>query len=54
MIEKDKPRITPAPVSVNAVRCHVNTEDRAVTQAKSGNEIDTDKSSAPDYFYDDL
>lgn len=57
-IERDKPRITPAPVSVSAVRCQVGAEEGNVTTlVHPGNEIktvDKEESSAPDYFYDDV
>ena len=57
LIERDKPRITPAPVSVNAVRCVLKTEEKAVTPSPPGGEVQTvatGKSSTPDYFYDDF
>ena len=57
LMEREKNRLPPAPVSVSAVRGQVNDEGKVQTLVHQGNQqqtVDVDNSSAPDYFYDDV
>ena len=57
LMEREKNRLPPAPVSVSAVRGQVNDEGKVQTLMHQGNQqqtVDVDNSSAPDYFYDDV
>ena len=57
LIEREKNRLPPAPVSVGAVRGQVSNEGKVQTLVHQGNQhqtVDVDNSSAPDYFYDDV
>ena len=57
LIEREKNRLPPAPVSVSAVRGQISEEGNVQTLVHQGNQqqtVDTENSSAPDYFYDDV
>ena len=57
LIEREKHRLPPAPVSVSAVRGQVSEEGNVKTLVHQGNQmqtVGTENSSAPDYFYDDV
>ena len=57
LIEREKNRLPPAPVSVSAVRAQVSDEGKVQTLVHQGNQqqtVDIDNSSVPDYFYDDV
>ena len=58
LIEREKNRLPPAPVSVSAVRGQVSKEGNTQTLGRThqGNQpqTTTENSTAPDYFYDDV
>ena len=59
LIERDKPRVTPAPVSVSAVRGQSsghtgNVKTLVHDQGAGGDIVNKESSNAPDYFYDDV
>ena len=61
LIERDKPRVTPAPVSVSAVRGQGsgptgNVKVLQLVRDQSAGEdiVNKESSNAPDYFYDDV
>ena len=58
LIEREKNRLPPAPVSVSAVRGQINKAGNAqiLVRAHQGNQqqTTTENSAAPDYFYDDV
>jgi hypothetical protein len=58
LVEREKNRLPPAPVSVSAVRGQVSKEGNAQTlvRAHQGNQLQTatENSGVPDYFYDDV
>ena len=59
VIEREKSRLPPAPVSVSAVCGRVSEEGRVQTLVPHGNkkqtiDIENTTCSVPDYFYDDV
>ena len=57
LIEREKNRLPPAPVSVSAVRGQVSNEGKVQSLTHLENQqrtVELVNSSAPDYFYDDI
>lgn len=55
-IERERQRLPPAPVSVNAVRGQTGSETNLKSLVQEGNELQSlnvETANAPDYFYGD-